>query len=143
MRKPINLQPLFKAYHTQEDARTEKERNIIAKIAEEITTVEGKAQARCIDPFDIAAALERVENKLNIPKKYMEGIKVDVDIWAQNFPNAYQYKPMSTHFSAEYKNSRWTLTDIFRSGCRRAGHSHHIDLTDTAKQALLDKYTIF
>lgn len=53
------------------------------RINQFIAESEGRARERKITYRDLEEAVKTVERKLNIPKKYMEGIEVDVDINAQ------------------------------------------------------------
>lgn len=104
-----------------------------------IKEAEGKARERTICASDIYMALEEVEENLSIPKKYMSGISVEADLNAQSFANAYKYKPMSTHFTAEYKNGSWRLTDICRDVCR-PNPRIRLSLTEDAKAALIKRF---
>lgn len=104
-----------------------------------IKEAEGKARERTICANDIYMALEEVESNLSIPKKYMSGISVEADLNAQSFANAYKYKPMSTHFTAEYKNGSWRLTDICRDVCRSSPRIR-LSLTEDAKAALVERF---
>lgn len=93
-----------------------------SRIEAAIAEVEGKASARTVDYDDIVRACGRIEKKLRIPKKYMEGIRYDVDLHAQNFPKAYKYRAESTHFTVEYSKGKWRLVSIERNYTRTAGH---------------------
>ena len=84
---------------------------IKSKVNDVIKNVEGRASARTITADDVFTAINYLEEKLNIPKKYMIGIKAAIDVNAQHFPSAYKYDPMSTIFEVERKSSGWVLTE--------------------------------
>lgn len=103
-----------------------------------IKEAEGRATARRISINDIFAHCKAVEEKLNISKKAMNGVKIHCDPNAQEFPKAYKYTPESTHFTAEYKNGTWRVTDVFRDVCGK--HDTAIELTEEAEKAILTHY---
>lgn len=109
----------------------------IEKLTEAINAAEGRATARTITAQGITRQLEYIEKTLRIKKKDMVGIKTDVDIHAQNFPNAYKYRPESTHFRAERRSSGWYITDIYRCYTRGAGHEVKMTLTEEAEKAII------
>lgn len=109
-------------------------------LQESIKEAEGKARERKLNYHDIFYYLEKVEKKLDITKKAMEGVKVFCDPNAQEFPRAYKWTPESTQFTAEYKNGTWRITDIFRDDCGR--HKISIKLTEEAEQAILNDYKV-
>lgn len=95
-----------------------------AKIEAAISEAEGRATCRTITFDDIVKATQRIEKKLGIPKKYLEGVRYSVDIHAQNFPNAYKYRAESTQFTVEYLKGKWRVISIGRSYTRRSGHDY-------------------
>ena len=114
-----------------------------AKIEQIIKDAEGRATARTIDYYDIAMAIWNLERKLDIPKVKMEGIETYVDVNAQDFPNAYKYTPTSTHFHAVRKKAGWDLVKVYRDPCQRPGRKYEVHLSDTAKEAILERHTMF
>lgn len=109
------------------------------KIKAAIQEVEGKASARTIDYDDLVRATQRIEKKLGIPKKYMEGIRYDVDLHAQNFPKAYKYKAESTQFVIEYLKGKWRLVSIERAYTRTAGHDYKcLKMPEETKRAIIE-----
>lgn len=121
-----------------------KEINMKTASAEKLTAAikaaEGRATARCITPAMISNALEAVEKRLGIMKKRMEGVKVEIDCNAQDFPKAYKYTPESTFFEATYRGGSWRITDIYRYRTRRASAGYSVTLTDTAKAAIIEAH---
>lgn len=107
-----------------------------------IKEAEGRASARTITAEEILSTLIRIEDDLHISKKAMNGINVTVDINSQSFPKAYKYTPESTHFSAEYKNGSWRLTDIYRAECKSSFHIH-IEHTEESKKAIIERLSNF
>lgn len=114
-----------------------------AKIEAMIKAAEGRATMRTITFENIVDAIARIEKKLDIPKTKMTGIRADVDVNAQNFPNAYQYRAESTQFYMIRKASGWDLTEVTRYYTRRAGHQIQLVLTDEAKEAILERCADF
>lgn len=114
------------------------------RIKAAIQEAEGKASARTVDYDDIVRATQRIEKKLGIPKKYMEGIEYDVDLHAQNFPNAYKYRAESTHFVVEYSKGKWRLVSIGRGYTRRAGHDFKcLAMPEETRNAVIDRMMDF
>ena len=109
------------------------------KIKAAIQEVEGKASARTIDYDDIIRATQRIEKRLGIPKKYLEGVRYDVDLHAQNFPKAYKYKAESTQFVIEYLKGKWRLVSIERYYTRTAGHDYKcLVMPEETKKAIIE-----
>lgn len=113
----------------------------MGKIDAIISEVQGRSKERLITSSDIVRYIEKIERKLDIPKKSMGGISIDVDVNAQNFPNAYKWTPMSTHFCAAFKNGKWRVTSITRSSCRRYGKEVIVEHTEDSRDAIMKKYT--
>lgn len=109
------------------------------KIKAAIQEVEGKATARTIDYDDLVRATQRIEKRLGIPKKYLEGVRYDVDLHAQNFPKAYKYKAESTQFVIEYLKGKWRLVSIERYYTRTAGHDYKcLTMPEETKKAIIE-----
>lgn len=102
---------------------------------------QGRAKVRTIKTTDIISALAEIEDTLSIRKKAMDGIRVEVDLNAQDFPNAYKYRPESTIFSALYKNGAWRVTDIGRYPTHRASCRISVIHTDASKNALIERFS--
>lgn len=101
--------------------------------------VQGRATARTIDePWTIINQTTHIIKKLNIPKKAMAGVSVDVDYHAQKFPSAYRFMPESTHFRIEFNNTGLPfLTKVWRGKC--TNNRYAVSLTDEAKAAIIKK----
>ena len=114
------------------------------KLKQMIDDGNGKATTRTIDLDDILTAARRIENALNIPKKYLEGLVYSVDMNAQDFPRAYNYVPESTHFTLTYKNGTWRVSDIVRGQCRTYGHTFVCDsMSAETEQAIIRNKKVF
>lgn len=115
------------------------------KIEKMIKDAEGRAKVRTITYNDLLSAIEYVEKKLNICKKDMIGIKADIDLHAQNFPNAYRFRftPESTHFYMERKASGWDLRNVQRCYTRRANHAFWLELPEHTKSAIIERMSDF
>lgn len=111
----------------------------IEKLTAAIKEAEGRATVRTITAKDIQYVLHEIED--GIAKKKMSGTKVHYT-GAQHFPNAYKYRPESTHWVAENVNGKWYVTDIYRDTCpNRSSWNTEIEYSDTAKQAILENAT--
>ena len=83
-----------------------------AKVTAAIKEAEGRATARTVSVEDIVKAL----GKIKVPKSKLNGTVVRWD-GAEHFPNAYRYRPESTHWVAENVNGKWYLTNVYRDTC--------------------------
>lgn len=102
-----------------------------------------QAKVRYIGVSTIENYCERIADIYRmIPKKHLEGCTFTVDHHAQNFPNAYKYRPESTQFDLLYHAGCFWVTDIRRDTTRRNGHEITANLTQAAKDALVKAYTI-
>lgn len=107
------------------------------KLNEAIKTAEGKATARTIKATQIVSTLQEIEK--GIPKKKMSGTRVHYT-GAEHFPNAYKYRPESTHWIAENINGKWYVIDIYRDTCpNRSSWNTEVNYSEAAKQAILEK----
>lgn len=115
-----------------------------ARIVKAIKEAEGRATVRCVTYATVLVAIERIEAKLDLPKTLMEGVSFHVDTWAQDFPNAYEYTPMSTQFNLTLSKGKWRISDIGRASVQRAGRKCQcIEMPETLKYALIMKYEAY
>ena len=104
------------------------------KLEEALSVAQGKATARTIGVADV----RRIINRINVPKNKLDGTTLHYD-GAEHFPNAYKYRPESTHFVATNIKGKWYITDIYRATCpNRIGWNTNIQYSDEAKQWLID-----
>ena len=104
------------------------------KLAEAIKNAEGRATVRTITVHDIKHTLD----KIPVPKSKLSGTKVHYD-GAEHFPNAYKYKPESTHWYAENINGKWYVTNICRNTCpNRTTWRTSIQYSEDAKKWLIE-----
>lgn len=108
-----------------------------------IASEEGRAKERRIDARMVCEAIEQIEDRLSLPKKRMEGIIAEVDMNAQDFPSAYKWKAQSTRLRMEYRNGSWRILSIYRDDCRREKARYLLNLTEDARQAILERHTVF
>lgn len=89
------------------------------ELTKELDIVQKESIVRTIDAEMMQTMVRRIENRLSqlLPKTYHEGIIADVDICAQNFPNAYKGRPESTYFEVKRFPSGWFVTKIERNYC--------------------------
>lgn len=141
--KPFNMKKIMQAYESyrrnNSDAESFKQYETLREaLNAEICIAEKHARERRIKADDIVHVLSRVENKLGLKKKDMEGIYIHVDYHAQTFSRKYKWKAMSTQFSAVYKNGSWRITEIFRDEVKKPEFGVTLTLTDTVKKAYIE-----
>lgn len=107
------------------------------RIEEMLEDEQHRCSARLIGYSQIEEILQNVQKRLGITKKALEGTTADVDYHAQTFPNAYQYTPNSTQFSAVFEKGSWRLAWVCRAETRRGGHKVKLTLSESAKEAVL------
>lgn len=106
------------------------------KLTAAIKEAEGRATARTVTANDITRVLNNIGK--GIPKTKLSGTVVHYD-GAEYFPNAYKYRPESTHWVAENIKGKWYVTDIHRDTCpNRVRWNTSITYSEEAKQAILD-----
>lgn len=110
------------------------------KLQAELDAVQKRTTERNITIDDIVSALLEIEEKLSIPKKSMNGIRVFVDCNAQSFPNAYKYTPKSTQFWAVYRNGSWRVDEIARYKVCSPSFRVQVQHTEESKKALLKRF---
>ena len=107
------------------------------KLATAIKEAEGRATVRTVTVADIRRTLSRIDD--GIAKAKLDGTKVHYT-GAEHFPNAYKYRPESTHWIAENIKGRWYVTDIFRGTCpNRTTWNTEVNFSEEAKKAIIDK----
>lgn len=102
-----------------------------APVTSALDAVQARCTARTITAQDIVRVIKEIEDRLDMisTKKDAIGTIADVDINAQDFPNAYKYTPESTLITLERKSSGWVLKYVERNRCK--SRSNHIILTLT------------
>lgn len=113
-----------------------------AKLEEMFKQANGKCRERILDYYNVGLSLEKIETHLGISKKDMIGIIVIVDPNAQDFPNAYKYTPYSIYYTAERKPSGWDVKPFGKYRTARASRMAVIELTDRAKEAIIEKKSV-
>lgn len=115
-----------------------------ARITAFIDEAEGRSSMRCLTYVDIENAIARIENRLNIPRKAMEGLRYSVDVNAQTFPSAYKYRAESTHMVIEYSKGQWRLMSVSRDTTRRQGHEFAcINMPEETRNAIISRMVTF
>lgn len=116
------------------------------KINAAIKEVEGKATARTITYYDIVALIQVFEQKFKFTtKKNWEGIEIDCDYHAQEFPRAYKWNPESTQFWIVRRGGKWRLTRVYRYSCTTSPYRRFViqKMPDALKNEILEKFTRF
>lgn len=113
------------------------------RINAEIEKAQKGCRERLISYQVVWQMLKTVEEELDIPKCRMKGVGVDCDPHAQQFANAYHGTPESTQFYAVYTGSAWKLMSVDRGPCRSAGRKRIVHLTDSAREAIIERFETF
>jgi len=113
------------------------------KINHEISMVQGKARERLVDYSDIVYMVKDIEEKFNIPKKYMDGVVADVDWHSGKLPNAYKYTAYSTRVFLQNKRGNWYLIGVSRSALRQNNKRFDMILPEETIKKLTEKYEAF
>lgn len=115
-----------------------------AKIENAIAEAEGKATCRTISFDTIVCATKVIEKRLGVPKKYLEGVRYDVDWHAQTFPKAYKYRAESTQFIVEFSKGKWRVCNIERYYTRTNGHDYKcLEMPEETKKAVIENLMDF
>lgn len=102
------------------------------------------AKVRTIAYGDLAIICNRIEERLGVPKKALEGCVYSVDLYAQAFPKAYKGIPESTSVEVKYLHGKWRLVDAQRSNARRPTKAYLCkEMPEGLKAALVDKAMCF
>lgn len=83
-----------------------------------------------------------IEMGLDIPKKYMTGIKATCNYHATRFPKVYGGDPEATEFRIVRTSQGWSPVEVYRAPCddpRRV----YLELTQEAKAAIIKKHEKF
>lgn len=109
--------------------------NATEKLQAALDEVQKRCTARTVTAKEIADVL----NSIKVPKKYLDGTKVFWD-GAEPFPNAYKYRPESTHWWAENIKGKWYVLGIERNTCpNKSTRKGVIDYSDAANAWILEK----
>lgn len=109
--------------------------NDVEKISVAIKEAEGKATARTVSAKNIMRVIDKVSD--GIPKAKLHGTKIHYD-GAEHFPNAYKYRPESTHWEAENVKGKWYITDIYRATCPNREKNTHVEYSNEAKERIIE-----
>lgn len=114
-----------------------------AKIDEFITKVEGRARERRLTVSDLTFYIDLLEKKFSmVTKKSLEGLKVEVNVNAQKFPNAYKFEPQATLVWVRRQGGQWVITDISRAKCTT--HVFRIlEFPEELKKAIIKSMEVF
>lgn len=107
------------------------------RITAELDTLQKKCSVRTISFQAILSCCNKVEERIGLPKKYLKGVRISVDPYAQTFPNAYKYTPESTQFDAVHTGKEWKLIKLYRSATRGPKLEFIVVLTEEAKKEVL------
>lgn len=115
-----------------------------AKIMQAFAAKQGRASVRTINSFDeLVSICKGIEKRVGISKRAMDGTTVHYD-FRQHFPNAYKFRPESTHFDLTHKSGKWCI-DIdsisrYTTPNKNTAYEYTLSLSETAKTAVLENY---
>lgn len=105
--------------------------NADAKITAALEAVQGKCKVRTIDSGDIKNAIAQMESFFGIPKCKLDGLRVDCDVNAQSFPNAYRFV-------------KWYITSIRRSPTYAPTRAVQVcHMPEAMEEAIIERHTEF
>lgn len=112
-----------------------------APVTSALDAVQTRCTARTITAMNIVQAIKEIEERLNLisTKTDSIGTVAEVDVNAQDFPNAYKYTPESTQITLERKTSGWTLKYIERNRCKSRANKIVLTLTDATKAHIAER----
>ena len=112
-----------------------------APVTSALDAVQARCTARTITAQDIVQAIKEIEERLNLisTKTDSIGTVAEVDVNAQDFPNAYKYTPESTQITLERKSSGWVLKYIERNRCKSPENRIVLTLTDATKAHIAER----
>lgn len=88
---------------------------------------------------EVVARGRKVEEYLGIPIAALEGTEVDADEWPH--PPLDGARLHSIQYRMRYHEGSWRLTGVYRADVRPMADKVRIQLSETAKRAILDKYS--
>lgn len=110
------------------------------KLAAELEKVQNRCTARTLTVREIERILDRAERELAVSKKALTGTTLTYT-GAQTFPRAYKYRPESTHFTATFNGRNWVIFEISRDDCPNHHDDTTLQLSDSVKAALLERFS--
>lgn len=112
-----------------------------APVTSALDAVQARCTARTITAQDIVRVIEEIEERLNLisTKTDSIGTVAEVDVNAQDFPNAYKYTPESTLITLERKSSGWVLKYIERNRCKSRANHIILTLTEATKAHMAER----
>lgn len=104
------------------------------KLQDALDAVQKLSKTRTVTVQDIRNTLDRIP----VLKAHLDGTTVYWD-GAEQFPGAYRYTPMSTHWTAQNIKGRWYITDICRAECpNRSSFRGLVEYSEDAKKWIID-----
>lgn len=105
-----------------------------------LNVVQKRAVVRTVMVSEIIDSVDTVSKKLGgwLYKKDWHGVRVHVDLNAQNFPGAYKGNPESTGFILRRGSNDWFISAVGRKTCASFGHQFVIDFTDDQKKKIAE-----
>lgn len=111
------------------------------RIETELNSVQRRCTVRLISFDNIMKMSKEIKKYYSLSNKELNGCKFVIDLHAQTFPSAYKYAPESTKCILEFKDPYWKLLDIYRAETNKEGGVVEAQLTETAKQAIIEHFT--
>ena len=117
------------------------EKALTAKLNE----LQERCKERLLSVEDCISRLNKVDSFLNITNKAMTGTKVIVHSDMQQLPKCYKYQANSTKAVFVYDGRHWCFVSAYRNRMIQKGIGYHceIEMSDTAREAVLKRYTFY
>ena len=112
---------------------------------DKLNELQERCKERLLSVDDCICRLNKVDSFLNISNKAITGTKVIVHADMQKLPHCYRYVANSTKAVFVYDGRHWCFMSAFRDRMLQKGIGYHceIELSDTAKSAILQRYNLY
>ena len=155
--KKINLKPAMDAYRREDDLRNKRVYvkddhgravmeaqaalfKSLDPIDAEIHAAEGRATTGTLTANQLVRIMCRLEDRLGIPKKALQGVIVRIDAAPANLPHAYKHLAYSTQCRLEFRNGHWSLLDVRRDRVTGRKTNVRIIHTEASRAALQARF---
>lgn len=112
------------------------------KIEALIKEAEGRCKERTVTFSSVLKAIECIEYKYrDTKKKNWEGLVINCDVNAQDFPKAYKYTPRSTQFTLTRQGGKWRVSGFHRGICNGSAREYRVEkMPEELKQNIIEAY---
>lgn len=113
------------------------------KIEQVLSRVQAKCRARCVD-YDTIKSMGELEadkfEKRGISKTARNGSEIGFTDGADYFAHSYNGRPYGTYYRIHFTKTGMNLVDVDRIPCDTPTVARVVELSDSAKEALIKAY---